>query len=120
MCIRDRPCRGRRRRAGRPGGPAGGDRRMSAASARLDAELVRRGLARSRGRAAALVAQGRVRVGDVVARKASQPVPETAALSIIPDEATEYVSRAAHKLAGALDAINALASSVSYTHLRAH
>src|SRR5665647_470151 len=82
---------------------------MSAASARLDAELVRRGLARSRGRAAALVAQGRVRVGDVVARKASQPVPEAAALSIVPDEATEYVSRAAHKLAGALDAINALA-----------
>ena len=36
------------------------------------------------------------------------PSRRTAALSIVPDEATEYVSRAAHKLAGALDAVTAL------------
>ncbi len=42
--------------------------------ARLDAELVRRGLARSRDHAAELVAQGRVRVGGVPASKAATGV----------------------------------------------
>ena len=79
---------------------------MTPAAARLDAELVRRGLARSRARAAELVAAGHVVVGDSVARKPSQPVPDDAPVSVLgeaPDQA--YVSRAAHKLAGALDAL---------------
>jgi 23S rRNA (cytidine1920-2'-O)/16S rRNA (cytidine1409-2'-O)-methyltransferase len=76
--------------------------------ARLDAELVRRGLARSRGRASELVAQGRVRVAGQVAEKPSRPVLDTDPLEVEPDEAVDYVSRAAHKLVGALDGIAAV------------
>jgi 23S rRNA (cytidine1920-2'-O)/16S rRNA (cytidine1409-2'-O)-methyltransferase len=82
-----------------------------AATARLDAELVRRGLARSRGRAAALVAQGRVRVAGTVALKASRPVLETDALEVEEPAGVEYVSRAAHKLIGALDAVGHLTTA---------
>lgn len=72
---------------------------------RLDAELVRRGLARSRGRASELVAAGRVTVGGAVARKPSQPVHDSDTVDVEPASGPEYVSRAAHKLAGALDAL---------------
>lgn len=80
---------------------------MSAAVARLDVELVRRGLARSRARAAELVGAGRVRIGTSVARKPSQQVAPDAPLEVAdePGERT-YVSRAAHKLGGALDALH--------------
>lgn len=77
-------------------------------SARLDAELVRRGLARSRGRAADLVSQGRVRVEGAVALKPSRPVLTTDALEVEEPPGTQYVSRAAHKLIGALDALDGL------------
>lgn len=72
--------------------------------ARLDAELVRRGLARSREQAAAVIAAGRVRVGGLVATKPATGVDPDASVTV--DEATtdEYVSRGGHKLAGALDA----------------
>ncbi|GAB7042246.1 MULTISPECIES: TlyA family RNA methyltransferase [Catenuloplanes] len=72
---------------------------------RLDAELVRRGLARSREQAAALIEAGRVEVRGVVARKAAaqldpaEPIVVTGA-----DPVDEYVSRGGHKLAGALAA----------------
>ncbi len=79
------------------------------ASVRLDAELVRRGLARSRQRAADLIAAGRVEVGGAVATKPAQPVPPDAHVDVRGDDRTEYVSRAAHKLVGALDAVEALA-----------
>ena len=72
--------------------------------ARLDAELVRRGLARSRDQAAELIAGGRVRVGGQVASKAATGVDAATAV-LVEGEATEdYVSRGGHKLAGALDA----------------
>jgi 23S rRNA (cytidine1920-2'-O)/16S rRNA (cytidine1409-2'-O)-methyltransferase len=77
-------------------------------TARLDAELVRRGLARSRGRAAALVAQGRVNVAGEPARKPSQPVEDDTSLDVVESADDRYVSRAAHKLAAALDAIGRL------------
>ena len=72
--------------------------------ARLDAELVRRGLARSREQAAQLVAAGQVRVPGRTAVKAATQV--TAAEPIVVDEPAgeTYVSRGGHKLAGALDA----------------
>lgn len=70
-------------------------------SDRLDAALVSRGLARSRGQAADLIAEGRVRVDGRVVRKASARVGADAALATRGDP---YVSRAAHKLLGALDA----------------
>jgi 23S rRNA (cytidine1920-2'-O)/16S rRNA (cytidine1409-2'-O)-methyltransferase len=72
--------------------------------ARLDAELVRRGLARSREQAAQLVAAGQVRVPGRTAVKPATQV--TAAEPIVVDEpeGETYVSRGGHKLAGALDA----------------
>lgn len=77
------------------------------AGARLDAELVRRGLARSRQRAVELVGAGSVVVGGAVARKPSQHV--TAQDDIRVAGGREYVSRAAHKLLGALDDVDRLA-----------
>ena len=73
--------------------------------ARLDAELVRRKLARSREQAAALVEAGRVQVRGTVARKVAAMVdPADPVLVTGADPATEYVSRGGHKLAGALAA----------------
>lgn len=71
---------------------------------RLDAELVRRGLARSREHAQQLVAEDRVRVGGATATKPATQVEESAALVVV-EAATgpDYVSRGAHKLIGALD-----------------
>ena len=76
---------------------------------RLDAELVRRGLARSRGQAAELVAAGRVDVGGATATKPATQVDPAAAIVVRPDpdDTPDYVSRGAHKLAGALDAFAA-------------
>lgn len=71
---------------------------------RLDAELVRRGLARSREHAATLVADGRVKVGGMVARKPATGVTTDVALVVsVDDDRPDYVSRGGHKLAGALD-----------------
>ncbi|SDS27047.1 23S rRNA (cytidine1920-2'-O)/16S rRNA (cytidine1409-2'-O)-methyltransferase [Friedmanniella luteola] len=67
---------------------------------RLDRLLLTRGLARSRSQAQALVAAGDVQVDGVVVTKASAVVPDRAALTVTADP---YVSRAAHKLLGALD-----------------
>jgi 23S rRNA (cytidine1920-2'-O)/16S rRNA (cytidine1409-2'-O)-methyltransferase len=81
---------------------------MAARRLRLDAELVRRGLARSRDHAAELVAGGRVRVGGVAATKPATGVTTDVALVVTADPAIpggeEYVSRGGHKLAGALAA----------------
>jgi 23S rRNA (cytidine1920-2'-O)/16S rRNA (cytidine1409-2'-O)-methyltransferase len=71
--------------------------------ARLDAELVRRGLARSREQAAELVAAGQVRVpGRTSVKPASQVAPGDPIVVDAPVGAS-YVSRGGHKLAGALD-----------------
>ena len=72
--------------------------------ARLDAELVRRGLARSREQAAELVAAGQVRVPG---RTTLKPATQVAAAEpiVVAERAEEaYASRGGHKLAGALDA----------------
>jgi 23S rRNA (cytidine1920-2'-O)/16S rRNA (cytidine1409-2'-O)-methyltransferase len=71
---------------------------------RLDAELVRRGLARSRDHAAELVAQRRVRVHGVTATKPATGVDaDTPLLVRAKDNEREWVSRGARKLLGALD-----------------
>jgi 23S rRNA (cytidine1920-2'-O)/16S rRNA (cytidine1409-2'-O)-methyltransferase len=75
--------------------------------ARLDAELVRRGLARSREQAAAVIAEGRVRIGGLVATKPATGVDPDASVTVEAGDAEEYVSRGGHKLAGALDAFAA-------------
>ncbi len=85
---------------------------MTAVAERLDVELVRRGLARSRTRAAELVASGRVRVGGTVARKPSQAVADDATVAVdAGSDEPGFVSRGAHKLAGALDALEALGTA---------
>ncbi|WP_344529998.1 TlyA family RNA methyltransferase [Streptomyces albiaxialis] len=72
---------------------------------RLDAELVRRKLARSREHAGQLIAAGRVTVGGNIAAKAATQVETSAALVVKEDPGDPgYVSRGGHKLAGALDA----------------
>ncbi len=73
---------------------------------RLDAELVRRGLARSREQAAELISAGRVAVSGQTAAKPATQVAKNAALTVAParsgEDDPEYVSRGGHKLAGAL------------------
>jgi 23S rRNA (cytidine1920-2'-O)/16S rRNA (cytidine1409-2'-O)-methyltransferase len=73
---------------------------------RLDAELVRRGLARSREQAAELIAAGRVAVGGQVASKPATQVARDAPVTVADDAdaGPQYVSRGGHKLAGALAA----------------
>ena len=74
--------------------------------ARLDAELVRRGLARSREQAAELVHAGRVKVGGTTATKPATAVePATPLLVQEHRDGPDYASRGGHKLAGALDAL---------------
>ena len=72
---------------------------------RLDAELVRRGLARSRDHAAELVASGRVTVSGGAATKPATAVTTDVAIVVREDpDREEYVSRGGHKLSGALAA----------------
>ena len=75
------------------------------AKPRLDAELVRRGLARSRQHACELVAAGRVRVAGLVATKPATGVDLQVSL-VVDDVDAEppFASRGATKLLGALDA----------------
>lgn len=72
--------------------------------ARLDAELVRRGLARSRALAVAAIEEGRVRVDGRAVAKPATKVSADAELAI--EGENRYVSRAALKLVGALDAFD--------------
>ena len=72
---------------------------------RLDAELVRRGLARSRDQAADLIAAGRVAVAGQLAAKPASQVTVDAAITVEPPaDGPDYVSRGGYKLAGALAA----------------
>jgi 23S rRNA (cytidine1920-2'-O)/16S rRNA (cytidine1409-2'-O)-methyltransferase len=76
---------------------------------RLDAELVRRGLARSREQAAELIAAGRVAVAGQTAAKAATQVSRDAPVTVSSgDDGPDYVSRGGHKLAGALAAFAGL------------
>ncbi|VXB22357.1 TlyA family RNA methyltransferase [Curtobacterium sp. 8I-2] len=71
---------------------------------RLDALLPARGLARSRTVASKLIQDGRVLVGGRAVLKSSTPVAPDAEIEV--DAADEWVSRAARKLVGALDAFD--------------
>ena len=74
---------------------------------RLDSELVRRGLARSRTHAARLITDGHVRLDGVVALKPARQVNPAQALQVAAPQGESHVSRGARKLAGALDALGA-------------
>ncbi|TPV48447.1 TlyA family RNA methyltransferase [Pseudarthrobacter phenanthrenivorans] len=75
---------------------------------RLDQALVARGLARSRTHAATLIAEGKVSSAGRILSKASLQVDDGKDLAVRHDEQDTYVSRAGHKLAGALDAFPAI------------
>lgn len=72
--------------------------------ARLDAELVRRGLARSRQQAAQLIAEGRVVVRGVAATKPATAVESDAPVLLRDGPGPDWASRGARKLLGALAA----------------
>ncbi|MQA82068.1 MAG: TlyA family rRNA (cytidine-2'-O)-methyltransferase [Streptosporangiales bacterium] len=72
-------------------------------SSRLDLELVRRGLARSRRQAQDLVTAGRVSVGGHPATRPARAVPTGAAIDVSGDVGAAYASRAGAKLATALE-----------------
>ncbi|MDL9946731.1 TlyA family RNA methyltransferase [Gordonia sp. ABSL11-1] len=72
--------------------------------ARLDAELVRRGLARSREQARTLITEGLVKVNGVVAAKAATNVGRDTPIVVVETVGDDWASRGAHKLLGALDA----------------
>jgi 23S rRNA (cytidine1920-2'-O)/16S rRNA (cytidine1409-2'-O)-methyltransferase len=75
---------------------------------RLDAELVRRGLARSREQAAQLVSAGRVSVaGQVATKPATQVVTHEPIVVAEGESGPVYASRGGHKLAGALEVFGA-------------
>ena len=70
--------------------------------ARVDAELVRRGLARSRQQAAELIGAGRVSIDGMPAAKPATAVAMSATLTVDASGERSWVSRGAHKLIGAL------------------
>ncbi|KQB85674.1 TlyA family RNA methyltransferase [Corynebacterium lowii] len=71
---------------------------------RLDAELVRRKIARSREQAVDMIRSGRVVVGGFPALKPATVVEEGASIRVEAAEEDTWASRGAHKLIGALDA----------------
>jgi 23S rRNA (cytidine1920-2'-O)/16S rRNA (cytidine1409-2'-O)-methyltransferase len=72
---------------------------------RLDTELVRRGLARSREQAAGLISAGRVAVAGQTAGKAATQVGQDVAITVEDaGRAADYASRGGRKLEGALAA----------------
>ncbi len=74
---------------------------------RLDAELVRRGLARSREQARELIEAGRVQVRGLQASKPATGVDGQAPIRVSgTDQDPGYASRGAHKLISALDAFD--------------
>ena len=74
---------------------------------RLDAELVRRGLARSREHAVTLIAEGRVAVAGQAATKPATGVEAGTPVVVRTDpDQPSWVSRGAHKLLGALEAFD--------------
>jgi 23S rRNA (cytidine1920-2'-O)/16S rRNA (cytidine1409-2'-O)-methyltransferase len=75
---------------------------------RLDAELVRRELARSREHAADLIESRSILVGGIPATKPATQVDAETSITIQGDR-DDFVSRGGHKLAGALDAFTGVA-----------
>ncbi|WP_293771827.1 TlyA family RNA methyltransferase [uncultured Corynebacterium sp.] len=73
---------------------------------RLDAELVRRKIARSREQAVEMIKDGRVYVGGFKALKPATVVEPEVSIRVEKSAEDEWASRGAHKLLGALDAFD--------------
>ncbi|MDR2454805.1 MAG: TlyA family RNA methyltransferase, partial [Bifidobacteriaceae bacterium] len=88
---------------------------MSPVRRRLDAELVRRRLARSREHAQELIAQGAVLVAGQAAAKAARQVDQAAPILVRAGDSGQaaYASRGGRKLAGALDELAHLGRPVA-------
>lgn len=85
-----------------------------ARKARLDAELVRRGLARSRDHAAELIAAELVKISGRVATKPATGVDTADPITVAePASGPTFVSRGGHKLVGALEAFGPSGLTVS-------
>ena len=76
---------------------------MAPKRTRLDAELVRRKMARSREQAQAWIKEGRVQVGGFTATKPATVVEPEASIKVNTDDVDDWASRGAHKLLGALE-----------------
>lgn len=72
---------------------------------RVDAELVRRKLARSREQARELIEAGQVYLAGEVVRKPARQMDPAQPLLVKEQAGEDYVSRGAYKLIGALDAL---------------
>lgn len=75
---------------------------------RLDQYMVQAGIVRSRTLAVKLIEAGHISVNGKPTQKAAYKVQEGDRVSVRRSELTTYVSRAGHKLAGALDAFPAI------------
>ena len=73
---------------------------------RLDAELVRRRIARSREQAVEMIKSGRVTVGGFKASKPATVVEPEVSIKVEESEGDDWASRGAHKLLGALEAFD--------------
>ena len=71
---------------------------------RLDAELVRRKIARSREQAVTMIKEGRVSVNSLPATKPATQVTPEVSVRVTEAEEDRWASRGAHKLLGALEA----------------
>ncbi len=80
---------------------------------RLDAELVRRDLARSREHASTLIDAGHVVVAGRVASKPATQVGTDQPIVVRADDDPRWASRGAHKLIGALEVFEPLGLTVS-------
>lgn len=85
---------------------------MAVARRRLDAELVRRKIARSREQAVEMIKAQRVSVGGFVAKKPATMVDPDVSIKVAETEEEEWASRGAHKLLGALAAFEPQGLSV--------
>lgn len=81
---------------------------MAPKRTRLDAELVRRKIARSREQAQSWIKEGRVEVGGFVASKPATVVEPEVSIRVSIEDLDDWASRGAHKLLGALEALQEL------------
>ncbi|MCK9925257.1 TlyA family RNA methyltransferase [Frankia sp. AgPm24] len=77
---------------------------MPSRRVRLDRELVRRGMVRSREQAVAAISSGRVLVGGIPATKAATVVDGSTSIALAVGDDPGWASRGAHKLLGAFAA----------------
>ncbi|MBC2681487.1 TlyA family RNA methyltransferase [Corynebacterium anserum] len=79
---------------------------------RLDVELVRRKIARSREHAQDMIKTGRVSVNGMVAQKPATGVDGNVSIKVVASDDDRWASRGAHKLLGALEVFEPLGLSL--------